>query len=425
MGNYKYKARDHTGKIQTGTLSSQSMGMAKTLLMRKKMRVITLQEVSLDAEGNESGGLVLFGGRLRIDGNGNIILGSPQNFKVPDKDLIVMTKQLSTMLGSGLPLNQSLELLSRQQRLPQFGKVIAGIRRGIEEGNSLSASMGRYPASFDPLYRAMIKAGEESGKLSDIMSKLLTYIEKSSKIKRQVKSAMTYPVLILFVATVVVTGLLVFVVPSFTSQFKDSGRALPWITQMVIDVSDGIAHYFLHIAIAISGIIFGLVKYVETPQGRRLFDGQMLKLPIIGDVMRKISVGRFCSTMSSMLSAGVNMLQALSICASSSGNVVMEAFIISCRVRIEKGFQLSQPLAENTMFPKMVVSMVQVGEQSGKLDEMLMKIAVFYEEEVDDAIKTMLGLIEPIMLVGIGGIIGVIVIAMYLPIMDMGNTIGN
>jgi type IV pilus assembly protein PilC len=425
MGSYKYKARDHTGKIQTGTLSSQSLDMAKTLLMRKKMRVITLQEVSLDAEGNESGGLVLFGGRLRIDGNGNIILGSPQNFKVPDKDLIVMTKQLSTMLGSGLPLNQSLELLSKQQRLPQFGKIIAGIRRGIEEGNSLSASMGRYPASFDPLFRAMIKAGEESGKLSDIMSKLLMYIEKSSKIKRQVKSAMTYPVLILFVATVVVTGLLVFVVPSFTSQFKDSGRALPWITQMVIDVSDGIAHYFIHIVIAIAGIIFGLVKYVETPQGRRIFDGQLLKLPIIGDVMRKISVGRFCSTMSSMLSAGVNMLQALTICASSSGNVVMEAFIISCRVRIEKGFQLSQPLSENTMFPKMVVSMVQVGEQSGKLDEMLMKIAVFYEEEVDDAIKTMLGLIEPIMLVGIGGIIGVIVIAMYLPIMDMGNTVGS
>jgi type IV pilus assembly protein PilC len=425
MGSYKYKARDHTGKIQTGTLSSQSRDMAKTLLMRKKMRVITLQEVSLDADGNEGGGLVLFGGRLRIDGNGNIILGSPQNFKVPDKDLIVMTKQLSTMLGSGLPLNQSLELLSKQQRLPQFGKVIAGIRRGIEEGNSLSASMGRYPASFDPLFRAMIKAGEESGKLSDIMSKLLTYIEKSSKIKRQVKSAMTYPVLILFVATVVVTGLLVFVVPSFTSQFKDSGRALPWITQMVIDLSDGIAHYFLHIVITIAGIIFGLVKYVETPQGRRVFDGQLLKLPIIGDVMRKISVGRFCSTMSSMLAAGVNMLQALTICASSSGNVVMEAFIISCRIRIEKGFQLSQPLAENTMFPKMVVSMVQVGEQSGKLDEMLMKVAVFYEEEVDDAIKTMLGLIEPIMLVGIGGIIGVIVIAMYLPIMDMGNTVGN
>jgi type IV pilus assembly protein PilC len=425
MPNYKYKARDQAGKIQSGIVSSQSLGMAKTVIARKKMRIIALKEVTLDAAGKESGGLVLFGGRLRIDGQGNVIFGSSEKFKVPDKDLIIMTKQLSTMLGSGLPLNQSLELLSRQQRLPQFGEIIGGIRRGIEEGNSLSTAMGRYPAAFDSLFRAMIKAGEESGRLPEIMSRLLTYIEKSAKIKQQVKSAMTYPVLILLVATIVVTGLLVFVVPSFTSQFKDSGRELPWLTQMVIDVSDGIAHYFLHISAVIAATIFGLMKYIETAKGRFIFDSLLLKVPIIGDVMRKISVGRFCSTMSSMLSAGVNLLQALTICASSSGNVVMQAFIMTCRTKIEKGFQLSQPLAENAMFPTMVVSMIQVGEQSGKMDEMLMKIAFFYEDEVDDAIKTMLSLIEPIMLVGIGVIIGVIVIAMYLPIMDMGNTVGS
>jgi type IV pilus assembly protein PilC len=257
------------------------------------------------------------------------------------------------------------------------------------------------------------------------MLKLLEYIEKSSKIKSQLKSAMVYPSLIIVVALAVVSGLMIFVVPAFTKQFVDAGKPLPAITQMVVDISDFFVNswYILFGVAFIAG--FGLVQYTKTPKGRYQFDMVMLKVPIIGDVVKKISVGRFCSTMSSMLSSGVNLLQALNICAASSGNAVMEKFILECRARIEKGQQMSVPLSENPIFPKMVVSMIQVGEQAGKTDEMLMKVAAFYEDEVDQAIKTMLGMIEPILIVGIGGLVGFLVIAMYLPVFDMGSTIGN
>lgn len=426
MAEFKYKVRDSAGKTQDGKITAPSKEMAKTLLGRKKLSVISLQEVSAaDDRDSGSGGVSLFGGRLRIDSKGNIIIGSTQTFKVPDKDLVIMTKQLATMLNSGIPLNQSLDILAKQQRLPMFGNVLSGVRKAIEEGNSLSQAMSRFPKCFDPLYRSMIKAGEESGRLSDIMLKLLEYIEKSSKIKSQLKSAMVYPALVILVAVGVVTGLMVFVIPAFTKQFTESGKQLPELTQFVVDISNLFVNqgHIIFGSIVLIAII--AVQYVKTPKGRYQFDFLMLKMPVIGDVIRKISVGRFCSTMASMLSSGVNLLQALNICAASSGNAVMEKFILQCKARIEKGQQMSVPLSENPIFPRMVVSMIQVGEQSGKTDEMLLKVAAFYEEEVDQAIKTMLSMIEPLLIVGIGGIIGVVVIAMYLPVFDLGNTIGG
>ncbi len=425
MAQYRYKARNPAGKIVDGTISGPSKEMARTILSRQRLVVVSLQEVQLDEDGKEVGGIKLFGGRVVIDGKGNIQIGNGDNISVPDKDLIVMAKQLSTMLGSGLPVNQSLDILSRQQRLPQFGKVLGGLRKSIEEGSSLSIALGRYPHCFDQLFRAMIRAGEESGRLPDIMSKLVVYIEKAAKIKSQVKSALVYPTIILVVAFLVITGLLIFVVPTFTAQFAGSGRPLPSLTQYVVNISDFLAVNWLRIFGGIGVSIFAAVQYRKTKRGRVQFDAMLLKLPVIGDVMRKISVGRFCSTLASMLAAGVNLLQALSICASSAGNVVIEEFILSCKDRVEKGQQLSLPLSENPLFPKMVTSMVQVGEKSGKLDEMLLKIAAFYEEEVDEAVKTMLGMIEPIMIVGIGGIVGFLVIAMYLPILDMASTVSG
>lgn len=426
MAEFKYKAKSPAGKVQEGQINAPSREMARTLLARKKLIVISLREASLaDSQDSESGGKVFFGGRVRIDSKGNITLGSPQTFRVPDRELVIMTKQLATMLNSGIPLNQSLDILSKQQRLPLFGSVLSGVRRGIEEGNSLSQSMARYPRCFDPLFRSMIKAGEESGRLADIMLKLLEYIEKSAKIKSQLKSAMVYPALIVTVAVGVVAGLMIFVVPAFTKQFTDSGKPLPELTMVVVQVSNffvNYTHYLLGLLILMG---FGVAQYIKTPKGRYQFDAMLLKAPIVGDVIKKISVGRFCSTMASMLSSGVNLLQALSICAASSGNAVMEKFILECRTRIEKGQQMSVPLAENPIFPKMVVSMIQVGEQSGKTDEMLMKVAAFYEEEVDQAIKTMLSMVEPLLIVGIGGVVGFIVIAMYLPIFDLGSVVGG
>ena len=424
MPDFRYKARNTAGKIENGGISAPSREMVKTLLARKRMTIISLQEVQLDKSGKDISGISLFGGRLRFDSKGNIIIGGADKFVVPDRELVIMTKQLGTMLSSGIPLNQSLDILSRQQRLPRFGEVLAGVRQGIEEGSNFSTALSRYPGCFDTLYCSMVKAGEESGRLADITAKLLTYIEKSSKIKSQLKSASVYPTLVVIVAISVITGLLAFVVPSMTRQFVEAGKELPWLTQQVVNMSDFLVNNWDKIIGTIVVAFIALKRYIATPKGRYQFDNFIFKIPVIGDVIKKISVGRFCSTMSSMLTSGVNILQALTICASSSGNLVMEQFILSCRARIEKGQQLSIPLSENPLFPKMVVSMIQIGEQTGKTDEMLQKISAFYEEEVDNAVKTMLGMIEPLMIVVIGSIVGILVIAMYLPMLDMGSVIG-
>ncbi len=425
MASYTYKAKNGAGKSVTGTITAPSVGVATSTLQRQRMRIISIKEVQLGEDGKSAGGTSLFGGRLKIDASGNISFGGSDSYKATDKDLIVMTKQLSVMLMSGLPVNQSLNILSTQQANPQFGKVLDGVRKAIEDGNGLGAAMGRYPKSFDSLYLSMIKAGEESGRLPDIMGKLLTYIEKSAKIKSQVKSAMMYPTVVIVVAIAVMLLLLGFVVPVFASQFKGAGKQLPAITQFVVSLSDFVKASWWKMGLGGAAVIFSLSKFQETEKGRYFFDALSLKAPVLGDVMRKIAVGRFCSTMGSMLTSGVNLLQALTICATSAGNVVIEKFVLYCKSEIETGKQLSQPLSSTTLFPKMVISMIQVGEQSGKMDTMLEKVAVFYEEEVDEALKTMLSLIEPMMIVGIGIMVGFLVIAMYLPMMDLGSTVGE
>ena len=425
MGQFKYRALDAAGKRKEGIVSGASKDVARSQLSRMRLKVISIQEVTLDEDGNDVSGKAFLGGMIRFDSKGNFSFGTAKEKAVADKDLIVFTKQLATMISSGVPLNQSLEILSKQQKNASFGLTIGKIRKGIEEGMNFSASLGRFGVTFDTLYISMVRAGEESGKLAEILEKLVVYIEKSAKIKSQIKGAMFYPAVILLVAVVVVSGLLIFVVPSFTSQFKDSGKALPGLTQFVIDLSDflGANWYLIIAACVVAGFIFR--RWAKTDVGRTQVDAISLKAPVIGDLMRKIAVGRFCSTMASMLSAGVNLLPALGICAASSGNVVIEKFILSVRAKIEQGQLLSQPLSENPIFPLMVVSMIQIGEKSGKVDEMLVKVSEFYEEEVDEAVKTMLGLIEPIMIVCIGSVVGVLVTAMYLPIMDLGSVAGG
>ncbi len=422
MGSFAYKAKDSSGKTVAGTVKAPSHAMATTALQRQRLRVISLKEVSVNADGSAGGGISLFGGRFKIDAQGNVSFSGSDNYRALDKELIVMTKQLSVMLLSGLPVNQSLSILASQQENPKFGKVLDGVRKAIEDGNGLSTSMARYPKCFDTLYISMIKAGEESGRLPDIMGKLLTYIEKSAKIKSQIKSAMMYPTVVIVVALAVMFGLLGFVVPVFASQFKSAGKPLPGITQFVVDLSDFVKASWWKMGLVGVAIGFVVMKFRETPKGQYFFDSLSLRAPALGNVMRKIAVGRFCSTMGSMLTSGVNLLQALTICASSAGNVVIERFVLYCKSEIETGKQLSQPLSTSDIFPKMVVSMIQVGEQAGKMDTMLEKVAVFYEDEVDEALKGMLGLIEPLMIVGIGLMVGVLVIAMYLPMMDLGST---
>ena len=341
------------------------------------------------------------------------------------KELALFTKQFSLMIENGIPMLQTLQLLKDQQKKPTFSDVIASSAEVIEQGASLSDAFEQYPNIFDQLYVAMTRAGEASGKLDIILRQLVKYIEKSAKLKSQVKSAMAYPTIIVVVSIIVIVVLLVFVVPSFAQQFADSGNELPGITQFVMDASDAIVanwHFGL-----ISGVasFFGFKYWHGTDSGRRVFDTYILKAPIIGDVMSKIAIGRFSSTMSTMMASGVSILDALDICAASSGNKRIEEFVLHVKDQISKGDNFSDPLSETDLFPKMVSSMVAVGEQTGTLDETLAKVTEIYEDEVDTAIAAMMSMIEPIMIVVIGGLVGFILIAMYLPIFDMANNIGG
>lgn len=420
MGDFKYKAVDSRGKRTTGTAQGSSKDVVRMQLARMRLKVISLEEV---ATGSAAEGLSLFGGRFRIDKRGNVNLTLGKIGAVLDSHLIIFTKQLQTMISSGVPLNQSLEILSRQQLNLAFGETIANIQKNIEEGGKFSDSLARHPVAFDSLYIAMVRAGEESGKISEVLLKLVTYIEKAARIKRQVKSAMTYPALIMCVAIAVIVGLMVFVVPKFAAQFSSAGRQLPALTQIVMNISEAFQNYWYYMLLAAFAAGQGFALFAKTKSGQYFVHAYALKAPIIGDLVRKVAVGRFCSTMASMLSSGVNIIQALSICSASAGNVVFEKFILYARTQVEQGQLLSTPIKANKLFPLMVVSMMEVGEKSGRMDEMLIKVSDFYDEEVDEAVKAMLAMIEPILIVFIGVIVGVLVIAMYLPILDMGNNV--
>ena len=420
MASFNYNARAKDGKPRTGIISAVNKSEAKVFLRRRGLRIVSLVA---DRESNLfEGEKPVIGEFLIRDEKGNFqLLFGKQNPKM--KDVIIFSKQLATMIGSGVALIQALGVLERQQKSRGFRRALIDIRQTVENGATLSAALGKHPDVFDSLYVAMVAAGEVSGRLDTILKKLVTYIEKAEKIKSQIKSALAYPVIVFFVAIAVVSGLLIFVVPVFAQQFADTGRALPTLTQTVIDFSNFFVGNWYFIFGSLGFLIFGFRYWINTPPGRVIFDKYILRAPIIGSVLQKIAVGRFCSTMASMLGSGVNLLQALSICAASAGNKTIELFISNVKAGLEKGQNFSQPLSEGTLFPSMVISMVQVGESTGALDEMLTKVSDLYEEEVDIAVKTMLSMIEPIMIVVIGGIVAFIVIAMYLPIFSMAGGI--
>ena len=422
MAEFAYKAKDGQGKVKTGKITATSKEQARGQLAKMRLRPLTIRATKLDSPSDKSEpkGLSKYifkdnKGRLQIQ------LGETQPSA---KDLIVFTKQFATMLTSGVPLIQALGILAAQQRIRAFGRTVDRVRFAVENGATLSEAIEAYPAIFDTLYVSMVRAGEASGNLDTILMKLVIYIEKAAKIKAQIKSAMMYPMIVVAVATVVVAGLLLFVVPTFAKQYEDSDKELPGLTAFVIEASNFLATNWYIIFGAIFVAIVGFTRYVKTESGRTWFDKYILKFPIIGDLLRKIAVGRFCSTMSTMLTSGVNLLEALTICAASSGNKTIENFVLNVRTKVEQGQKFSEPLGEGDLFPNMVISMVAVGETTGALDDMLTKVSEFYEDEVDLAVKGMLSMIEPIMIVGIGGIVGFIVIAMYLPVFDMGNLVG-
>jgi type IV pilus assembly protein PilC len=336
---------------------------------------------------------------------------------VKQEELAIFTRQFSVMIDAGLPLVQCLEILGGQQENKTFQKVLTGTRASVEGGSTLSAAMRQYEKVFDPLYVNMVEAGETGGILDTILQRLSVYIEKNVKLKRAVKSAMIYPVVVLFVAGSVITLLLWQVVPIFATLFVSLDVALPLPTRIVIGLSHFVGSIFGFLAfIAFVGAVFGVLAWYRTEKGRFILDSVLLKLPLIGILLRKIAVARFTRTLGTLISSGVPILEGLEITARSSGNAIVERALMQTRKALEAGRTLADPLKESDVFPGMVTQMIAVGEQTGAMDAMLQKIADFYEDEVDSAVKDLLAAMEPMMIVVLGLVVGGIVISMYLPL---------
>lgn len=341
------------------------------------------------------------------------------------KEVVTFTRLFATMIDAGLPIVQCLDILCNQTDNKLFAVVLRDVKANVEQGATFSDSLRRHPKIFDQLYVNLVQAGEVGGILDTILNRLAVYNEKAIKLRRQVRGAMVYPSAVLVIFTLVLSVLLGWVIPSFKTIFKDLGASdeLPWLTQMVIAVSEAFIGWLPLIILVAVGLGIFLFQVNKRPNGRRFFHRMMLKSPIIGDVLRKVAVARFTRTLGTLLASGVPILDALEIVAKTSGNMVIEDAIMYSRGKISEGKNMAGPLLETNVFPPMVVQMVGVGEQTGALDAMLSKIADFYEEEVDVAVGALTSLIEPIMMVGIGGTVGVVLIAMYLPIFSIAGKI--
>jgi len=343
--------------------------------------------------------------------------------RVTQRDVILFCRQFSTMIDAGLPIIQCMDILHAQQENATFKKMLKNIKEQVESGATLADSLKKYPQQFDDLFVNMVAAGEAGGILDTILRRLSAYMEKAARLKSQVKGAMTYPIVTMVIAVAVVAVILVFVIPVFQQMFDDMGGALPPITQIVVAMSEFVKSKIHWIVIGIIIFIFAFKKYYKTEKGRKLVDATVLKLPVFGLLIRKVSVAKFTRTMGTMLSSGVAILEALDIVAKTSGNKTVEQAIYTVRSGIAEGRTMADPLAESGVFPAMVCQMISVGESTGALDAMLEKIADFYEEEVDQAVDNLTSLIEPFMLVFLGVVIGTLVVAMYMPIFKMAGAL--
>jgi len=405
MATFAYVGRSKSGAVKKGELVAKSRDEAVEQL-RKQSVVVTSLEEKVAQEGFS----------FKVGGG------------VSEKDLVVFTRQFGTMINAGLPLIQCLEILSNQSENAALRKSVGAIKVQVEGGSTFSDALRRHPKVFDDLYVNMVHAGEVGGLLDTILGRLSKYIEKAMKLKGQIKSAMVYPASILGIAFIVIAVLMIFVIPVFEKMFKDmsGGKvALPGPTQLVIDMSNFAQSSWY---IILGGIILAVVafkKYYATAKGKYQIDKLLLKLPVFGDLVRKASVAKFTRTLGTLITSGVPLLDALTICAKTSGNKIIEEALVNARVSISGGKTISEPLAKSQVFPKMVTHMIAVGESTGALDAMLGKIADFYEDEVDQAVASLTALLEPMMMVFLGVLIGFIVVAMYLPIFTMANAISS
>jgi len=400
MPSFEWRGRTRAGQSRQGVLVADNRAAAEAMLRRDQIAVQNLREKR----------------EIRL------MPRLPQ--RVGSKRLAVFTRQFSVMLDAGLPLVQCLEILGEQEENRTFRTIIQQVRSDVEQGSSLAEAMRRHPKAFDDLFVNMVAAGEAGGILDIILQRLATYIEKVVKLKSQVKSALIYPASVITIAIAVVWIILRFVIPTFAQLFAGLGGEMPWITRVVVGTSRFVGRYSIWIILLVIAAAVFLNRWHKTERGRRVIDGFMLRIPVIGMLLRKIAVARFCRTLSTLTSSGVPILDGLEITAKTSGNAIIEDAIMAVRKSVEEGKTVSEPLAETKVFPPMVVQMINVGEQTGALDQMLSKIADFYEEEVDTAVSGLMKLIEPLLIAFLGAVIGVIVAAMYLPLYSIITQIG-
>ena len=398
MPMYEYTARNATGQIQKGQLEAQSPEEVNAHLRKNRMMLVSVRQAPKG---------ISFGGKARIK----------------TRDTVIFTRQFATMINAGLPLVQSLTILAQQTENQSLKDVTKAVVYDVESGNTLADAFSKHPKAFSDLYVNMVAAGEAGGILDTILLRLATFLEKSDALIRKVKSAMIYPGVIFTVAGAAVAILLIFVIPTFQTMFASVGMDLPLPTRIVIGASQLLINYWWAMLAAIGLTVFAFNRYRATENGRRNVDSMLLRLPVLGDLLRKSAVSRFTRTLGTLISSGVSILDGLEITAKTAGNRVVHDAVMQSRASIAGGDTIAAPLEKSKVFPPMVISMISVGEQTGGMDEMLSKIADFYDEEVDVAVGALLSLMEPIMIVVLGVIVGGMVVAMYLPIFDMMNAI--
>lgn len=403
MPEFVWKARTTAGNMLSGEMNEVNESVVVTKLRKMQYSDIKVKKKPKDLLEN-------------------VELFQP---KVTTKDIVIFTRQFATMIDAGLPLVQCLEILSSQQENRTFKKVLASVKADVEGGSTFADALKKHPKIFDNLFVNLVHAGETGGILDTILRRLSVFLEKAESLKRKVKGAMIYPAIVIVIAVGVVVLLLVFVIPVFQSMFEGAGKALPVPTQVVVAMSDFVRNYIIYMLIGVAIIVFVFMRFYATEKGRTIVDRIMLRMPVFGSLIKKVAVARFCATLGTMISSGVPILDALEITAKTAGNVIIERAILNTRLAIAEGRTIAEPLMETGIFPGMVVRMIAVGEATGALDSMLAKISEFYDEEVDAAVEALTQMMEPILIVFLGGTCGGMVISMYLPVFSMASVISG
>jgi type IV pilus assembly protein PilC len=403
MPVFVWKGTASNGEIQKGEIEAQDEQAARRLLRQQRISLSKIKAKPKDLLEN----IAFF------------------KKKVTPKDIVIFVRQLSTMIDAGLPLIQGLEVLASQQENKTFKKILLDTKSDVEGGSTFADAMKKHPKQFDRLFCNMVAAGEMGGILDDVLKRLADYMEKALRLKKKVKGALTYPIIVLAISAMVIGVILIFVIPVFEQMFADFGGSLPLPTQMVVNLSNFVKSYFLVMIGVVVVMVFLFKKYYKTEKGRRVMDRLILKFPVFGPLLKKVAVAKLTRTLGTLIDSGVPILEALNVAAGTAGNKVVEEAIYSVRSSVSKGRTIAQPLGESGIFPAMVVQMISVGETTGALDQMLNKIADFYDEEVETAVDALTTMIEPFMIVFLGGTVGSIIIAMYLPIFAMAGAVSG